>query len=156
MQTGCVIIDKNGESLVGKITKIITNTVVNAELIALLHGLLMTQTLNLPEMVISAESKEVISLLNNIRVCDSNILIECRELLRKLGGMMQYEPREKNIIADKIEGRGRAQSEGFNFVEELFTPLFFCISCFCFLQETITSCRANYAYMRWRKLSERC
>lgn len=78
-------------------------SVVNMELMALLHGLQMVLMHNLTPLQIQLDAQEVITTLQNNTSIHSPLLLDCRLLIQQLSSpQLNHTYREQNIVADKL------------------------------------------------------
>src|SRR5687767_14087423 len=79
---------------------------------------------NIHDIQISTDSTEVIRLLSESNL-QSNIIYECRELLRLMGQpSIQHEPRGGNRVADILAHRGKDLPDAKPFVDWIAAPDF--------------------------------
>ncbi|KAK4713627.1 hypothetical protein R3W88_019534 [Solanum pinnatisectum] len=104
---GGVIRNHNGDWIIGFISREAHVDPVLAEIRTLKQGLLMAINHNLKPLDINTDSSQLITYLNHHNYHYSNLTLECRSLMVKLGATTPTHIfREQNQLADKLSKEG--------------------------------------------------
>ncbi|WMV59693.1 hypothetical protein MTR67_053078 [Solanum verrucosum] len=114
-----------GNWIVGFAAKLNVNCALYSEIMALLMGIKLAAKLQINTLQIETDSTVILEIINTGHVSYTNIITECRELLRQLGSpQISHSRREQNQVADKLAKEGARLMQGNIFVEWI-TPLDF-------------------------------
>jgi len=109
----------------GFAAKLNVNSALYAELQALLIGLKMAMPLSTTRIQINTDSTEVIKVIQNGHDSFTNIISECRELLRLMGiPQISHSRRQQNQLADILAKEGSRLKQDVDFVEWIVSPVF--------------------------------
>ncbi|KAH0699427.1 hypothetical protein KY290_014244 [Solanum tuberosum] len=105
--------------------KLNVNCALYSEIMALLMGIKLAAKLQINTLQIETDSTAILEIINTGHVSYTNIIIECRELLRQLGSpQISHSRREQNQVADKLAKEGARLMQGNTFVEWITPPDF--------------------------------
>ncbi|KAH0673419.1 hypothetical protein KY284_024506 [Solanum tuberosum] len=111
-----------GSWIVGFAAKLNVNCALYSEIMALLMGIKLAAKLQVNTLQIETVILEII---NTGHDSYTNIIIECRELLRQLGNpQISHSRREQNQVADKLAKEGARLMQDNTFVEWIAPPDF--------------------------------
>lgn len=96
-----------------------------SELYDLQKGLLIALRSNLVPLEINIDCKGIIQLLINDHLSYTNVLYDCREMLRKLGNtLIHHRFREENKMADALAKEGSKLKGANSFIFWSIPPFF--------------------------------
>lgn len=100
---GGVFRDSNGSWVLGFMKACAHTTPLQAELLAILHGLRLANERNYTPLEVHTDSATSVSIISNSHACFTNLISECRYLLKKLRPTtLKHVFREENGVADAI------------------------------------------------------
>ncbi|KAH0640052.1 hypothetical protein KY290_037340 [Solanum tuberosum] len=122
---GGVIRDSDGNWIVGYMGNIHISNNIKAELTTLMQGLQMALARGLLPLEVNIDCKDPISLIDNDHPSYTNMLFDCRDLLRRLGNpQILHTFREANRVADAVAREGSKTSQDNSFLCLEVPPVF--------------------------------
>ncbi|KAK4713660.1 hypothetical protein R3W88_019567 [Solanum pinnatisectum] len=122
---GGVIRDKHENWVVGFMGSLTTSASIRTEISALVNGLRLAILHNLTPIEVSIDCKEVIQYLKDDHLSYSNILSDCRDLIKQLGmPQVQHNYREENKVADILANEGAKLKKTSSILILTVPPLF--------------------------------
>ncbi|KAH0683486.1 hypothetical protein KY290_022104 [Solanum tuberosum] len=123
--TGGIIRDTKGEWIVGFVGNLHLANNIRAELTALIQGLKLALSRGLMPLEINTDCKELMNIIINDHPSYSNMLLDCRDLLRRLGSpQIHHSFRETNRVADALAREGSKTVQDNSFLCLDVPPLF--------------------------------